>query len=912
MQRYRLRALSVEVCLSLLILATVILWPNQTTVSAANDETAGSLGIIGKDGSISGACPLRHTEVRGAISGFLARVNVTQTFENTAAQKIEAVYSFPLPENAAVDDMTIQIGTRTVRGVIRKKQDARAIYEQAKQTGHVAALLDEERPNVFTQSVANILPGEPVTVTISYLQTLEYENGAYQFVFPMVVAPRYVPGAPIGKQAGGWAPDTDQVPDASKITPPITPKGTRAGHDISIELAVDAGVPLLQLSSVSHEIDIDRTGASSATVKLKNSSEIPNKDFVLKYDVAGEQIADAVLSQGESQTISRAKGATGGYFTLILQPPASLPESDITPKELVFVLDTSGSMMGYPIEKAKELINHALDELYPGDTFNLITFSGDTRILFPQPVYPTAENIRKAREVLNAQHGYGGTEMMTAIRAALVPSDSQDHLRVVCFLTDGEVGNDLGIIGEIQKHPNARVFAYGIGNSVNRFLITSMAKAGRGDSEVVMLTDKADEAAHRLYQRLRAPVLTDVSIDWHGLPVDEVFPARIPDLFTGKPLVVSGRYTAPADGSIVIHGKRAGEDFTREIPVHLSSSASADNTLSSFWARRKIDDLMSQDWAGLQSGTVKPDVQKEITQLGLSYRLMTQFTSFVAVEERVVTTNGKPERVEVPVDMPDGMSYEGISRTENDALLHAPNAGLTLYEQMGMASKSSRVVMRKNAAAQGPSGGIGSGSGAGMGASSGAGIERLGLGPTTGQGASAGSGGGIGAIHGAAYGPAMASVPVSPPPPPSKQELNDSTKKWLDEDVAFIITDQERTTLDSITKLPGVAAPSLVPDAKPTVDNALLESKLSSAIFERFDCWNKQGTSCKTAPDGQLDVQLFLTENPLGLLEKLKAMGLHVSQVRSKEKVVIGRVSLDKLTEIAKLDVINFISAPRR
>ncbi len=243
MQRHYLRALSVVVCLSLLILAAIVFWPAQSTVSAASGETAGSLAIIGKKGSVAGSCPLRHTEVRGAITGFLARVNVTQTFENTASQKIEAVYSFPLPENAAVDDMTIQVGTRTVRGIIKKREEARAIYEQAKQTGHVAALLDQERPNIFTQSVANILPGEQITVTISYLQTLEYENGAYQFVFPMVVAPRYIPGAPVGKKSGGWAPDTDQVPDASKITPQVTPKGTRAGHDISIELALDAGVP---------------------------------------------------------------------------------------------------------------------------------------------------------------------------------------------------------------------------------------------------------------------------------------------------------------------------------------------------------------------------------------------------------------------------------------------------------------------------------------------------------------------------------------------------------------------------------------------------------------------------------------------------------------------------------------------
>src|SRR5579863_1047512 len=345
MQHSRLRALWL-VCFFLVTLIVLTIGPGEPIVSAGFDANPGSLGILGKDGSLTGTCPLRHTEVRGAISGFLARVTVTQTFANVAAQKIEAVYTFPLPENAAVDDMTIQIGSRTVRGVIRKREEARAIYEHAKQTGHAAALLDQERPNIFTQAVANILPGEQVVVTISYLQTVEYEDGAYKFVFPMVVGPRYIPGEPTGKKAGGWAPDTNKVPDASKITPQVAPKGTRAGHDISLELALDAGVPLLDLHSSSHEVDVARTGASTATIKLKNRSEIPNKDFVLKYDVAGEQIADAVLSQA---TPAKSKLAAGGYFSLILQPPARLPESDITPKELVFVLDTSGSMMGFPI-----------------------------------------------------------------------------------------------------------------------------------------------------------------------------------------------------------------------------------------------------------------------------------------------------------------------------------------------------------------------------------------------------------------------------------------------------------------------------------------------------------------------------------------------------------------------------------
>ena len=681
--------------LPLIVLTLPHLQP-EPVFAASRNQTAGSLGILGKGGSIQGDCPLKHTEMRGAISGFLARITVTQIFENSAPNPIEAVYTFPLPQDASVDDMTIQVGDRTIRSVIKKREEARAIYEHAKATGHVAALLDQERANIFSQSVANIMPGEQVSVTISYAETLQYEDGGYEFVFPMVVGPRYIPGQATGKQAGGWSPDTDRVPDASRITPPVAMPGTRAGHDVSLELAIDAGVPIHNLHSSSHAIDVEHGSASRANVKLRSDAEIPNKDFVLKYQVAGEQISDAVLTQW---TANAGTAASGGYFTLILQPPSRVAESDVTPKELVFVLDTSGSMSGFPIEKGKELISRALDELYPGDTFNLITFSGDTRILFPEPVFPTAENIRLAKQLLNGQRGYGGTEMMKAIRAALAPSDSQDHVRVVCFLTDGYVGKDLEIIGEVQKHPNARVFAFGIGNSVNRFLIEGMAKAGRGDSEIVTLNDKADAAAHRLYERLRSPLLTDLSIDWQGLPVTDVYPQFLPDLFDGKPLVITGRYMVPATGTIRLRGKRAGGDFERDIPVGLATNSTQHDVLAGFWARRKIDELMSQDWSGAQSGTMKPEVQEGITRLGLDYRLMTQFTSFVAVEDRVVTKDGKPQRVEVPVEMPEGVSYEGVFGGQAKQFDR-----LSQFYQLG--SASSAVVVTKSGG-----GGVGYGGG---------------------------------------------------------------------------------------------------------------------------------------------------------------------------------------------------------
>jgi Ca-activated chloride channel family protein len=650
-------ALSLFILILLPLLLVVSPGPHSPVLAApASGEAPGFLAVIDKEGKVTGSCPLRHTDVHAEISGFVARVTVKQIFANTATQTIEAVYTFPLPQNSAVDDMTMQIGERTVRGVIKRSEEARAIYEQAKKTGRVASLLDQERLNIFMQSVANILPGEQVTISISYVETLRYEAGSYEFVFPMVVGPRYVPGQPLSQQGGGWAPDTDRVPDGSRITPQVAAEGTRAGHDISIEVALDAGVPIQELRSKTHDIDLDRQSASRATVRLRDEAVIPNKDFILKYDVAGAEIADAVLT---APAPGRSK-PVGGYFTMILQPPARLPESEIQPKELVFVLDTSGSMMGFPIEKAKQVINRALDELYPGDTFNLITFSGDTHILFPEPVYPTTENVRRAKALLASRSGGGGTEMMKAIRAALVPSDKQDHVRVVCFFTDGYVGNDMEIVGEVQKHPNARVFAFGIGNSVNRFLLDEMADAGRGAVEYVSLADKASQAADRFYERVRSPLLTDLSVDWGALPVVDVYPQRLPDLFSGQPVVITGRYTQPAHGAIQLKGTRAGGPFTREIPVEFSSSAPAADAIASFWARRRIDYLMSQDWLGMQQGSMKPALQEQITQLGLDYRQMTQFTSFVAVEERIVTKDGQPQRVEVPVEMPEGVNYEGI------------------------------------------------------------------------------------------------------------------------------------------------------------------------------------------------------------------------------------------------------------
>jgi len=697
MLRELLRKSLLILILSVLALPVIIALYGPQNVSAQSEDTPGALTVIDEKGKLKAVCPLKHTDVKAEISGFISRVVVTQQFENPFKEKIEAVYTFPLPQNAAVDDMTMMVGDRTVRGKILQREEALKVYEEAKEAGQVASLLDQERPNIFTQSVANILPGEQVKITISYVETLSYVNGAYEFVFPMVVGPRYIPGAAKQESQGkGFAPDTAQVPDASRITPTAAPAGVRSGHDVSLEVAIDAGMIIDNIDSKTHPTDIQRADSHSARLRLKNEETIPNRDFILRYDVAGQAIQDALLTHRSDK---------GGFFTLTLQPPERVTSQDVTPKELVFVLDTSGSMSGFPIEKAKETMKLALDSLYPSDTFNLITFAGDTRILFPEPVPATPANLAKAQALLSGSAGYGGTEMMKAIKAALEPSDDQSHVRIVCFMTDGYVGNDMEIISEVQKHPNARVFSFGIGSSVNRFLLDKMAEAGRGEVEYVGIKDDGSAAAKRFHERIRNPLLTDIAIEWNNLPVADVYPQRIPDLFSAKPLVIKGRFTAAGRGSIRLKGKMAGVDFVRDIPVEFPETMASHDVLAPLWARARIDDLMGQDFNGAQSGTIRPDLKKTITQLGIEYRLMTQFTSFVAVEERVVTERGQPRRVDVPVEVPKYVQRVLVAaETERRQYLGFTLTGASAQKSMsglvvggaGSAGRRSRIAPMPN------------------------------------------------------------------------------------------------------------------------------------------------------------------------------------------------------------------------
>lgn len=820
------------------------------TETQAQQETPGALQVLDENGKPKTLCPLKHTDVKVEISGFLSRVNVTQQFENPFKEKIEAVYVFPLPAGAAVDAMTMVVGERTVRGKIMRREEAQAVYEAAKAGGQVASLLDQERPNIFTQSVANILPGEQVKITISYVETLKYEAGSYEFSFPMVVGERYIPGDVTGQQAPGTSPDTTQVPDASRISPRRAPAGTRAGHDISLDVMLDAGLPIDDIQGKSHEVELERLNAHTARVRLKNIATIPNKDFVLRYDVAGKNIQDAVLAH---------RSGKGGYFSLIIQPPERVTVADVTPKELVFVLDTSGSMQGFPIEKAKESMKLALDGLYPTDTFNLITFAGDTKILFPTPVRATSANLRRAQTFLASTAGYGGTEMMKAIKAALDGSGSQDHVRIVCFMTDGEVGNDMEIISEVQKHPNARVFAFGIGESVNRFLLDKMSDAGRGEVEYVALNDDGSAAARRFHERVRNPLLTDISIDWNGLPVTDVYPQRIPDLFGAKPVVLTGRYTAAGNGIIRLKGKMSGREFVREIAVNFPEAESRNEVVSSLWARSRIDDLMAQDFGGVQRGTMKPELKETITSLGLEYRLMTQFTSFVAVEEMIVTDGGQPRRVDVPIEVPEGVS----DGSDKQARVGGPTGLFALYDASTLRTRSLAFSPTISA---------------GVVTNSGTMKAKARRGGGGGGGAGVGSGAGIAA-------------PRSSPPPPNAPPS------------AMIMAEVDGAEGYRI---------NLSPEEK---RRAELAAKLHPSVLALVERLNSKSPITIPGPkeaefvrDGKAEIQIWLTDKSDETLAKLKELGFEVVLDPKSAKMVIGRLPIEKLGALADLKFVRYVS----
>jgi Ca-activated chloride channel family protein len=612
---------------------------DQVAAQRSEDDpsTPGALEVPLADGGRF-EMPLRHTDVRVEISAFLARTTVEQVFVNPFPEPIEARYTFPLGDQAAVDDFELRAGDLVVRGEIHRREEARRLYEAARQEGYQAALLEQARPNVFVQSIANLMPGSEVRVRVSTVELLEYRDGGYQYVFPLVVGPRYLPGD---------AFDPEQ-PVEARLNPPRFPPDVRSGHDVSLHVDLAAGVEIQDVISPNQTVYVMQHDPEHAEVELGSEARIPNKDFVLRWRVADEAVQIGQLAH---------RDGADGYVTLLVQPKASIEAREVAPRDVVFVLDTSGSMDGTPIEMSLAFVKQALRELGTGDRFNLIQFAGEASTYSPRSVAASPQAIARALRWLGNLDAEGGTEMLEGLARVLDDPVEPGTFRQVILLSDGEIGNEDELVAATQELPDEfRVFTLGIGSGVNHSVLRRMAEVGGG--EYTFIPDDSDrtQALRRFHDWVTRPYLTDVEVDWGGLPIRDVVPQRVHDLLSGKNLYLIARYDAAAIGTVTLHGYLSGRRWSQTIEVELPEREEAHSALGPVWARLRIEELLRESAADPAA------VREPVTELALAHRLMSPFTSFVAVDtSRVVNPGGEL----VPVDQPAALPEESVSTDES-------------------------------------------------------------------------------------------------------------------------------------------------------------------------------------------------------------------------------------------------------
>lgn len=597
-------------------------------------------------GKINQELPLKSTEVKAKITGNLARVEVTQTFANELREPLEAIYVFPLPDEAAIEAMEIHIGSRLIKGTVINREEAIKLYNKYITEGRTSSILEQERDNIFTQSIANIKPGEKIQVTISYTEQLKFSHGHYEFVFPMVVCPRYIPGNILGENG-----DTDVVPDASRLTPPLQHRGG-GSHNINIYVEINAGLPLSRVWSPSHQIIAWQDG-KLVKIKLDPSDVIPNKDLIVRYCLSGEKTQATVLHQRDER---------GGHFAIYLIPALNYPTEEIVAKDVVFLIDTSGSQYGAPLEQAQALMRRLIQGLNPQDTFAIIDFANTAKKLAPAPLANTSENRRLALDYIDNLTASGGTELIKGMQAVLnFPEAKLGRLRSVVLLTDGYIGNDKEAIARVQQSlpEGNRLYCFGVGTAVNRFLLNRLAEVGRGLARFIRPDEPINDIVEQFCQQINNPVLTNIQVHWQGNgEPPEIYPSLAPDLFAQEPLVLCGRKADALPGILSISGVTAGGYvYEEKLAINFSSPATeAPESIAQLWARQRIKHLTNQMLAWETTSGIEA-----VTATALTYHLLSPYTAFIAVSPEVrVDSLGHLVTVEVPQPLPEFVSYEGI------------------------------------------------------------------------------------------------------------------------------------------------------------------------------------------------------------------------------------------------------------
>ncbi len=577
--------------------------------------------------------PLEATDVVANVSGVIADVTVKQTYRNDGTVPINARYVFPASTRAAVHGLQLRIGDKRVIAKIKPRDQATQAFRQATAAGKSASLLEQERPNVFTMSVANIMPGDRVEVELRYSELLVPEEGVYQLVYPTVVGPRYAS-----------SPAADAAATDAFVHSPYLHQGDVPPTSFSIRVNLSSGVPLSDLRCPSHDVSVAWDAPSLAHVSLRDPKSFGgDRDFILDYRLSGAQIESGLLLyQGEREN----------HFLLMLQPPARVEQSAIPPREYVFVLDVSGSMYGFPLDTAKALIEDLISHLRPTDSFNVVLFSGDAYTLSPRSLPATEANVARALELISHERGGGGTELEGALRRVYALPRGQHVSRSVVVLTDGYIAQERGAFELIAQHlHDTNVFAFGIGSSVNRYLIEGLARAGQGEPFVVTKPQQAAATARRFRRYIESPLLTEVSVSFDGFDAYGVEPPQQPDLFAQRPILVFGKFRGQPAGVIEVRGRAATGPFAATVPVADSIPRAENAALPQLWARSRIARLSDFDVDGSDA-----EVAREVTSLGLSYALLTKYTSFIAVLEQIRNRKQPASHVDQPLPLPLGVS----------------------------------------------------------------------------------------------------------------------------------------------------------------------------------------------------------------------------------------------------------------
>ena len=583
--------------------------------------------------------PLLGTSVSVDIAGVVAHVTVKQSYKNDGTRPIHARYVFPASTRAAVHGLTMTVGDERVVARIRERQQARVEFETAKHQGKNAALLEQQRPNVFTMEVANLMPGQRIDVELVYSELLVPTAGVYEFVYPTVVGPRYssIPAA--------GAAESDRW-----IASPWQHQGQAPVHTLELTGRIAAGMPISGLESPSHSIRAQWSDPATATFALDPAERqsASDRDFLLRYRLQGDRVQAGLMLY---------RGADENFFLLMVQPPKRVELERVPPREYVFVLDVSGSMDGYPLATAKTLLRDLVSHLRPTDTFNVLTFAGISELWSPRSLPATPGNVAAAIAFLDALHAGGGTELKAAVeRATELPASDTAGSRSIVVVTDGYIAAEKDVFGYIRGHlGRTNVFAFGIGTAVNRYLIEGIARAGMGEPFVVTDAREAAATAERFRAYIQYPLLTGVHPTFSGLDVYDVEPAAIPDVMADRPILIQGKWRGPLRGEVKVAGETGAGRWVRTADVSRWQPDPANRALRELWARTRVGEL--SDWSGEGESD---DEKRQITSLGLAYDLLTRYTSFVAVHETVRNASGLADDVTHPQPLPRGVSDAAV------------------------------------------------------------------------------------------------------------------------------------------------------------------------------------------------------------------------------------------------------------